>query len=116
LAVFVAAEILPGVDVEGFKWALIVAFTLSILNSFVKPVLIFMTIPATVVTLGLFLFVINACIVLMADWVIDEGFQVENLGFALLFSIILSLVTSVIERLTGQKKKSNESKKKLNFS
>jgi|TARA_B110000093_G_scaffold122638_1_gene131311 putative membrane protein len=47
LVVFVAVEILPGVDLEGFGWALMVAITLSILNSFVKPVLIFLTIPAT---------------------------------------------------------------------
>ena len=113
---FVAAEILPGVEVEGFKWALIVALTLSILNSFVKPVLIFMTIPATIVTLGLFLFVINACIVLMADWFIEGGFQVENFWYALLFSIILSITTSITERITGQKKKTNEAKKKLNLS
>jgi putative membrane protein len=66
LVVFVAAEILHGVDLEGFEWALMVAITLSILNSFVKPVLIFLIIPATLVKLGLFLFVIKACIVLMA--------------------------------------------------
>tara|TARA_B110000977_G_scaffold114031_1_gene147536 strand:- start:828 stop:1046 length:219 start_codon:yes stop_codon:yes gene_type:complete len=67
LVVFVAVEILPGLEVEGFEWALMVAITLSILNSFVKPVLIFLTIPAARVTLGLFLFVIKACIVLMAE-------------------------------------------------
>ena len=61
-----AAEILPGLEVEGFEWALMVAITLSILNSFVKPVLIFLIIPAALVKLGLFLFVIMACIVLMA--------------------------------------------------
>ena len=66
LVVFVAAEILHGVDLEGFEWALMVAITLSILNSFVKPVLIFLIIPAALVKLGLFLFVIKACIVLMA--------------------------------------------------
>ena len=66
LVVFVAVEILPGVDLEGFEWALMVAITLSILNSFVKPVLIFLIIPAALVKLGLFLFVIKACVVLMA--------------------------------------------------
>ena len=66
LVVFVAVEILPGLEVEGFEWALMVAITLSILNSFVKPVLIFLIIPAALVKLGLFLFVIKACVVLMA--------------------------------------------------
>lgn len=104
LAVFVAAELLPGVSVEGFKWAFLVALTLSLLNIFVKPVLIFMTIPATVVTLGLFLFVINALIILLADYFIEGGFEVQGFWYALLFSIILSIFTSFIERITGQKK------------
>ncbi|MFK7757648.1 MAG: phage holin family protein [Flavobacteriales bacterium] len=104
LAVFVAAELLPGVSVEGFKWAFLVALTLSLLNIFVKPVLIFMTIPATIVTLGLFLFVINALIILLADYFIESGFEVSGFWYALLFSIVLSLFTSVIERITGQKK------------
>ncbi len=105
LAVFVTAELLPGVTVIDFKWALLVALTLSLLNTFVKPILIFMTIPATIVTLGLFLVVINACIVLIADWVIDGAFQVDGFLYALLFSVIVSFLTSIIERLTGQKNK-----------
>ncbi len=104
LAVFVAAELLPGVTVSDFKWAFAVALTLSLLNTFVKPILIFMTIPATIVTLGLFLLVINAIIVLLADYFISTGFEVSGFWSALLFSIIVSAVGSFIERLTGQKK------------
>jgi len=104
LAVFVAAELIPGVTVEDFKWALLVAFVLSMLNTFVKPVLIFLTIPATLITLGLFLLVINAVIILIADYFIESGFEVDGFWYALLFSIVVSFFSSIIQGLTGQKK------------
>lgn len=108
LAVFVAAEILPGVAVSDFKWALVVALCISLLNTFVKPVLILLTIPATILSLGLFFLVINAVIILLADYFISSGFEVNGFWYALLFSMLLSIFTSLIERITGQKKTKKE--------
>ncbi|MCL4130124.1 UNVERIFIED_CONTAM: hypothetical protein GTU68_063074 [Idotea baltica] len=90
LAVIVLANILPGISVAGYLSAVIVAVVISLLNLFVRPLLIFFTLPATIVTLGLFLFVINACIILLADKLID-GFAVSGFWAALFFSIVTSL-------------------------
>lgn len=100
LAVIIASFILPGVTVEDFLTALIVAAVLSILNAVVKPILVVLTIPITVFTLGLFLLVINALLVMLADWIVPD-FQVVNFWWALLFSIILSIIIAVFDSLSG---------------
>src|SRR5688500_123089 len=99
LAVFLAAYLLPGVDVDGYGTALIVALILSIANIIVKPVLIILTIPITIITLGLFLLVINAIIILLADYLVN-GFVVDGFWWALLFSLILSLFNSLFGDLS----------------
>lgn len=106
VAVIITAYLLPGVHVSGFMVALLVAAFLSLLNAIVKPVLIILTIPITIVTLGLFLLVINALIILMADAVIP-GFDVNGFWWALLYSIILAIVNSVFEGLTKTKENRN---------
>jgi putative membrane protein len=93
IVVFVAAHLLPGISVDSFFTALVVAVVLALLNNFVKPFLILFTIPLTLVTLGLFLFVINALIVGMAGWLVD-GFEVSSFWSALLFSIVATLFYS----------------------
>ncbi len=97
LAVLISAYLLPGVEVESFFSALLVAAFLALLNTLLRPVLVILTIPITFLTLGLFLLVINAVIVMMVDGVVD-GFMVRNLGWAILFSLILSLVVSIFEQ------------------
>jgi putative membrane protein len=92
VAVLITAYILPGVDIGSFWIAIVVAAVLSLLNGFLKPVLIILTIPVTVFTLGLFLLVINALIVLLAAGIVP-GFAVNGFWWALLFSIILSFFT-----------------------
>lgn len=104
LAVVLTAYLLPGVDVDGYGSALIVALVLSIANVIVKPILIILTIPITIVTLGLFLLVINALIIMLADYLVD-GFTVTNFWWALLFSIILSVFNSLFDDLSDKKKK-----------
>ncbi|MBK7884793.1 MAG: phage holin family protein [Chitinophagaceae bacterium] len=94
---FVLAYILPGVIIDDYFTAIIVAVVLSILNALVKPLLILLTLPATVLTLGLFLFVINACIILISDHFIG-GFQVNGFWYALLFSLLLSFFNSFIQK------------------
>lgn len=98
LAVLLTSYLLPKtmVTVDGFVDALIVAVVLAFLNAVVKPVMVFLTIPATLFTFGLFLLVINAFIIIIADYFID-GFKVYGFWSALLFSVILSLVNSIFE-------------------
>lgn len=103
LAVVVAAYILPGVDVEHYGYALLVALVLSIANVIMKPILIVFTIPLTIATLGLFLLVINAIIILLVDALVP-GFTVANFWWALAFSLILSIVNSLFGDLTKDKK------------
>src|SRR5687767_180800 len=103
LAVLLTAYLLPGVDVDGYGSALIVALVLSIANVIVKPILVILTIPITIVTLGLFLLVINAFIILMADYLVD-GFSVDTFWWALLFSVIMSIFNSLFDDLTSDKK------------
>ena len=103
IAVFVLAAILPGVEIANSVSAIWVAFTIAILNMFVRPILIFFTLPATIVTLGLFLFVINAIIILLAANLVG-GFLVSSFLSALLFSILLSIFRSALFKLIKDKK------------
>jgi len=102
LAVILLANILPGVEVAGYVSAIIVAIVISLLNMIVKPLLIFLTLPATLITFGLFLFVINAIIILLADNLVDS-FTVSGFWAALLFSILLSIFRSFLFSLLNDK-------------
>ena len=108
LAILVSDLVLSGIYVDGFWWAIVLALVLSFLNSVVRPLLILLTLPATLVTLGLFLLVINAIIIELADWIIGAGFQVKSFIWALLFSFVLSIVSSVFEGIDKDKKKGNQ--------
>ncbi|MDX1767934.1 phage holin family protein [Arenibacter troitsensis] len=94
IAVVILAKILPGVGVDSYTTAIIVAIVLSLLNFIVKPILVILTLPVTILTLGLFLLIINAIIILLADYFVD-GFQVNNIWWALLFSLLLSFLQSI---------------------
>jgi putative membrane protein len=99
--VLLIAYFMPGVTVDGFGTALIVALVLGLLNIFIKPILVLFTLPVTIITLGLFLLVINAIIILICDELVN-GFDVRSFLSALLFSLILSLCQSVVSRLVGK--------------
>jgi len=101
LAVYFTAYILPGITVNSFLSSIGVAVVLALLNTFLKPVLILLSIPVTILTLGLFLLVINAFIIILASKIVD-GFAVDGFWWALLFSIILSFVTGILESV-GEK-------------
>lgn len=96
IAVMVGAWLLPGVGVTSFWAVLLTAVVISLLDNLVRPILIVVTLPVTALTLGLFLFVINAVIILMASAIVD-GFKVDNFGSALLFSLILTAVNYLLE-------------------
>ncbi len=104
LAVVVLSKFLSGVSVDGYVTAIIVAVVLGLLNFIVKPILVVLTLPVTIVTFGLFLIVINALMILLADKLID-GFAVSSIWSAILFSILLSILQSLLfSLLKGDKK------------
>jgi len=100
-AVFISSYILQGIHVESFLTAIIVGVVLGVLNTFIKPILIILTLPITVMTFFLFVFVINALLVLLASALIP-GFKVDGFWWALAFSLILSLVSSFLNSLIKQ--------------
>lgn len=95
VAVFILAHILPGVQLDGYVSALFVAVVLGILRLIVKPILVILTLPITVLTLGLFLLFINAFIILLAGYFVD-GFAVKNIWYGILFSVLLSIFQSIL--------------------
>lgn len=103
LAVVVLAQILPGVGVDSYWTAILVAVVLSLLNFIVKPILIILTLPVTILTLGLFLLIINAIIILLADYLVT-GFSVNGIWWALLFSLLLSFLQSILYSLLKEDK------------
>ena len=101
ISILIAGYLLPGIHVNSFWTALLVALVISFLNAFLKPFMVILTIPFTVMTFGLFLLVINAVIIMIAGaWV--HGFGVDSFWWAMLFSIILSVITSFLEKLVRQ--------------
>ena len=112
IAVLVTDLLLPGVmigdmtNTQGLLTALLVAAVLGLLNALLKPILVLLTFPVTLVTLGLFLLVINAVIVLIADRLID-GFAVRNFWWALGFSLVLSLVQGVLNIFDREPKRTD---------
>lgn len=98
LALLIVAKIIPGVMITGLYPAIIAAIILGILNAIVKPVLVVLTLPITIVTLGLFVFVINALLFMFAASFID-GFAVSGFMAALLGSIVVSIVTTIGNKL-----------------
>lgn len=104
VAVIFLSKVLNGVSVDSYSTAVIVAVVLSILNLLVKPILIILTLPITIITLGLFLLVINALLILLADKLID-GFSVSNIWTAILFSILLSILQSLLHSFLKEGKK-----------
>lgn len=102
LAVIILAKILPGIYVDSMGTAVWVAFALSVLNMLVKPLLIIFTLPITVLSLGVFLLVINAIIINMAAYFVT-GFDVGNLFIAFVFSLLLSILQSFLSNIFGIK-------------
>lgn len=101
VAIFVIAHLMSGVHVDGYLTAILVALVLSVLDLLVKPILIILTLPVTVITLGLFLFIVNALIILLADKLVG-GFSVSGIWVAVLFSIFLSILQSVLQSLLNE--------------
>jgi putative membrane protein len=91
VAVLIASYLIPGVTVSTFWWALVVAFVLGLVNAVIKPILVLLTLPINILTLGLFTLVIDAVLVLLVGAIVP-GFQVSGFWPALFFSIALCII------------------------
>jgi putative membrane protein len=103
LAIYATAYLLPGIKIEDFTTALVAAIGLGLINTVLKPVLLILTLPLNILTLGLLTFVINALLVMLAGELVP-GFFVENFWWALLFSLVVSVINGLLGALTGKKK------------
>ena len=101
LAILITAYILPGVHVSGIVAALVLAVVLGIINTILRPILIFLTLPLTILSLGLFVLVINGLLVMLASYIVP-GFTVVNFWWALLFGVVLAIVNWALEMFEGE--------------
>ncbi len=97
LCVFAAGKVLPGVSVESYMTAVVAGLLLAIANTIVRPVLVLLTLPITLLTLGLFLLVINAAMVLLVDAILP-GFEVAGFVWALVLSLVLAALNGFVRR------------------
>jgi putative membrane protein len=97
-SVLLAAYLLPGVSVDSFGTALLVVIVMALVNTFVRPILVFFTLPISILTLGLFLLVINVLMIFLVDYLV-AGLQIDGVLNALLFGIVLSLANGLFGRL-----------------
>ena len=101
-AVLLIGNFLGGVHVDSYSVAILVALVLGFLFAFLKPIIVVLTLPITVVTLGLFLLVINTLLILLADKIVP-GFSVDGFWIAMLFSVLLSIAESLLYSLMDEK-------------
>ena len=102
LALLCVADLYSGVEVRSFGAALIAALLIGLCNAIVRPILVVLTLPVTVITLGLFLFIINALMFWAASGIAGSGFQVHGFWAALIGSLLYSIISLVIESLTSR--------------
>ena len=95
ISIFIVSQVLSGIEIESLTTALILAVVMAVLNVTLKPLLIVLTIPLTVLTFGLFLLVVNVLVLYAADALID-GFRIAGFWWALAFSLLVSLVNSIL--------------------
>ncbi|TGB02324.1 phage holin family protein [Halobacillus salinus] len=96
VAIIAVGALLDGVSISGVGGALLAAFILSILNAIVRPILVVLTLPITILSLGLFLFVINAITLGLTDWLLGSTFEMAGFGIAIVAAIIISLINLVL--------------------
>lgn len=103
LAIYLTAQLLPGIQIPDFTTALVAAIGLGLINAIIRPVLLLLTLPLNILTLGLLTFVINALMVLLASQLVP-GFVVVNFWWALLFSLVVSVINGILQALIGNDK------------
>jgi putative membrane protein len=97
IVILALGQLLSGVKIDSYITAIVVAAILAFLNSFVKPILVILTLPITIFTLGIFLLFVNAFIILITVKLVD-GFYVENIWWAILFSVLLAILQSFLHK------------------
>jgi len=102
IAVFVTAHILPGARVDGWGTALVVAVVLAIVNAFIRPLLLILTLPINILTLGLFTFVILGLCVLLVSAIVP-GFHVDGFWWAVAFALILAIISGFLNTIIGER-------------
>ena len=102
VAILISAYLLPGVTIESLGAAVITALILGLINAIIRPILVILTLPITIVTLGLFVFILNALLVLLTSAIVP-GFQVRGFLWALLFSLVFSAINFVLRRMVRSK-------------
>ena len=95
VAVYITALILEGVQIKGFLTAIWVAVLLALVNAFLKPFIVLLTLPLTVLTLGLFILVINALLLMLVDALV-EGMKIRSFAWAVIFSVLISIVNALL--------------------
>lgn len=99
LVIISAAYVLPGVKIEGFFTALVVALILGVINAVLKPILVILTLPINILTLGLFTLVINALLIMLTSSLVP-GFRVESFWWALIFGVLLSVINGFLNKIS----------------
>jgi putative membrane protein len=92
ISVYATASLLKGVEIKNFWSAVFVAALLALINVFIKPILLILSLPITIITFGLFVWVINAALIIFVDAMV-EGFKVKNFGWALIFGLVMSIIS-----------------------
>ncbi len=98
IALYIVAKILPGIHLTDFASALIAVLIIGLVNALIKPLLFLLTLPVTILTLGLFSLVLNALMFMLAS-AIAPGFKIDGFGTALLGSILFSVITTILHSL-----------------
>lgn len=105
---YILSQVMPGIHIRSYGSAIWFAVVLGILNVFLRPLLIILTLPLTIFTLGLFLLVINTLMVMLAgEWI--NGFKIDNFGWGFLFSLLLTIITSALFREEDRQRKERRS-------
>ncbi len=99
LALLLIAELFDGFQIDGFWIALLASVILAVLNVIVKPILVLLTLPITIVTLGLFLFVINALTLMLTQVLLGDSFVIDGFLTAILAAILLSIINLIINKI-----------------
>lgn len=102
-SLIITSYVVPGIDIANFPAAIVAAAVLGLVNAIVRPILVLLTLPLTLLSLGLFLFVINAISLALVGYLTPSGFTVDGFWSALFGSIILSLVSGVLSKFVKQK-------------
>lgn len=100
ISVYATASLLEGVEIKNFWSAIFVAALLAIVNVFIKPILVILSLPITILTFGLFVWVINALLIMLVDQMVS-GFKVRSFSWALIFGLVMSVISWFLFKLFG---------------